>query len=247
MIYIISLRNRRNRELAEMNTIKNKFFSIISHDLKNPVITQYNALQLLTDNVHKWDVNTLSDYSEELFKQSGALVDLLKDLLDWSLIQLGRNTHTPVIFNLVAALRSDIKVIKNMAEHKNITFETRMPQLLVVTADQNMLVTVIRNLLANAVKFTASGGMITLEITEDNGETVISVTDTGIGMSQEHIRNLFRLESAHSHYGTAGEQGSALGLIVCKELLEKHDSKLNVESTEGAGSRFWFEIKELKS
>ena len=244
-VYIIVLRNRRNRALAETNAIKDKFFSIIAHDLKNPVVTQHNALQLLTSNATKWDANTLSDYSEKLFKQSEDLVDLLKNLLNWSLIQSGRNRFQPSMFNLVAALQSDINLIRSMVERKNIAFETLTPKIAIVTADQSMLVTVVRNLLANAVKFTADGGTVTLEITPCLGAAerhTISVTDTGIGMSEEHIRNLFRLESAHSHQGTAGEQGSALGLIVCKELLEKHGSTLYVESTEGVGSRFWFEI-----
>ena len=242
LVYIVILRRRRIRTLAEMNTVKDKFFSIISHDLKNPMVTQRNALQLLTSNMNRWDINTISDYSEKLLKQSDDLVDLLKNLLNWSLIQSGRNAHYPIMFNLVAALQSDINVIRSMAERKSIIFETLTPKTVIVTADQNMLTTVVRNLLANAIKFTAESGKVTLEITEENEKYTVSVTDTGVGMSQTQINNLFRLESARSQPGTAGEQGSALGLIVCKEMLEKHGSTLYVESTEGVGSRFWFTI-----
>ena len=242
LAYIVILRGRRTRALTEMNAIKDKFFSIISHDLKNPVVTQRNALQILTANINKWDANTISGYSEKLLKQSDDMVNLLKNLLNWSLIQSGRNTYYPIMFNLIAALQPDINVIKSMAERKNITFETLTPKIVIVTADQNMLTTVVRNLLVNAVKFTTEGGKITLKITEENEKYTISVTDTGIGMSQAHINDLFRLESAHSHPGTAGEQGSALGLIICKEMIEKHESTLYVESAEGAGSKFWFTL-----
>jgi signal transduction histidine kinase len=133
-----------------------------------------------------------------------------------------------------------------------------------------MLITVVRNLLANAVKFTGNGGTVTLEIAEsaktrmhegtkarmdEEKENLtllqsygltVSISDTGIGMSQEQLNNLFRLESAHSRSGTAGEQGSALGLIVCKELLEKHGSTLQIESEEGKGSKFWFTLNAVQ-
>ena len=254
LILIVIQRTRRNRILAEMNTIKDKFFSIISHDLKNPVIMQHNALQLLADNTGKWDADTLSDYSALLLKSSDELMDLLRNLLDWSLLQRGRKNYNPTMFNLVAALQPEINVIKNMAERKSITFEMPVIDTAIVTADQNMLKTVIRNLLANAVKFTASGGTVTLEIgrkgegEKEKGEEgkengyFISVIDTGIGMSPEQIRNLFRIDTSHFQRGTAGEQGTGLGLIVCKEMLEKHGSRLHIESEEGKGSQFWFTV-----
>ena len=235
---IVVQRTRRNRQLAEMNTIKDKFFSIISHDLKNPVVTQHSTLQLLANNPDQWDANTLSNYFNLMLKSSDNLMNLLKNLLDWSLIQRGRKNYNPAIFNLVAALQPDINIIKSMAEHKNITFETPTTKTAIVTADQNMLKTVIRNLLANAVKFTAPGGTVTLDIVGD----CVSVSDTGIGIPPEHLRNLFRLDAAHSQQGTAGEKGTGLGLIVCKEMLEKHGSALHVESTVGQGSKFWFTI-----
>jgi signal transduction histidine kinase len=138
-------------------------------------------------------------------------------------------------------------MIKTMAAQKNISFEALTPPSAVLTGDQNMLMTVIRNLLTNAVKFTSTGGQITLAITSsDTGaatpRTRISITDTGVGMSETQIRNLFRLDSHNSTKGTANELGSGLGLIVCKEMLEKHGSTLHVESEEGKGCRFWFEV-----
>jgi len=243
LVFVIVIRNRRNRELTEMNAIKDKFFSIISHDLKNPAIAQRDALQLLADYADKWETDTLTDYYNKLLASANGLVDLLKNLLNWAAIQTGREIYRAESFNLVAALQSDINLIKSMAERKNINFETLLPPTAVITADENMLTTVIRNLLANAVKFTAEGGTISLHIEENKEKYNISITDNGIGMNQEQIQNLYRIDRAHSRKGTANERGTGLGLIVCKEMLEKHGSNLHIDSTEGKGSRFWFEMR----
>jgi signal transduction histidine kinase len=133
-------------------------------------------------------------------------------------------------------------IIKSMAERKDIDFEAHTPSSAVITGDENMLVTVVRNLLTNAVKFTGAGGKVSLQITECNSKYIVAVSDTGVGMSPEQLQNLFRIDRQHLRKGTAGEQSSGLGLIVCKEMLEKNGSRLNVESEEGKGSRFWFEI-----
>ncbi|MCL2098132.1 MAG: tetratricopeptide repeat-containing sensor histidine kinase [Bacteroidales bacterium] len=247
LIYIVTLRTRRNRELSEMNAIKDKFFSIISHDLKNPAVAQRDALQILTDNTDKWEVSALLNYHRKLLKSANGLVELLKNLLNWAQIQTGRESYHPLPFDIVAALQPDLGVIKDLAERKNITLETIAPPTAIVTGDENMLLTVVRNLLANAVKFTATDGKIVLNISTGRGVsqyalTTVSITDTGTGMTPEQLQNLFRIDRQHSRKGTAGEQGSGLGLIVCRELLQKHGSTLHVESEEGKGSRFWFEV-----
>jgi len=261
--YLLRLRNRRNRALterndvlAEMNATKDKFFSIISHDLKNPAIAQRDALQLLIKNTGLWDVSTLAKYYEGLLETAEGQVELVYNLLNWAQIQTGRMTFAPATFNLYSRLRSDISIIRKMAENKGITFIADIPEDVNVVGDSNMLAIVIRNLLTNAVKFTPKGGTITLKATpnpseggefslpfgEGRGGACISVSDTGVGMSEEQIRNLFQLDSRNSRRGTADEQGSGLGLIVCKELLEKHGSEFHIESTEGKGSRFEFTI-----
>ena len=129
-----------------------------------------------------------------------------------------------------------------MAERKGIALDALTPPAVFITADENMLVTVVRNLLANAVKFTAAGGKVSLEITETDGKHIVAVSDTGTGMTPEQLQNLFRIDRQQSREGTAGEQGSGLGLIVCREMLQKNGSTLHVESEAGKGSRFWFEV-----
>ena len=242
LVYIIILRTRRNRQLSETHAIKDKFFSIISHDLKNPVIAQRDALQTLVDYRDQLDANTLSEFLRKMLKSAEGLADLLKNLLDWAKIQTDREIFHPVPINLVSVLQSDIEVIKSMAEHKEIAFEIEMSPTAVVTADPNMLVTVIRNLLTNAVKFTTAGGKVSLQINKCNGKYSVTVSDTGIGMTPQHVQNLFRLDRQLLREGTAGEQSSGLGLIVCRDMLHKHGCELRVESEEGKGSKFWFEV-----
>jgi Signal transduction histidine kinase len=241
--YMLRLRSRRNHVLAEMNATKDKFFSIISHDLKNPAVSQRDAIKLLVKNDRLWDADTLSEYYAGLLNSADGQVELLYNLLNWAKIQTGRMTYTPAVFGLTAQLRSDLVLIQNMAENKGITLNISIPEDALITGDINMLITVLRNLLTNAVKFTASGGTVTLSVEPSGGgKYAFIVSDTGVGMSEEQICKLFRLDSTHFDRGTAGEQGSGLGLIVCKELIEKHGNRLRVESEKGKGSRFWFEV-----
>jgi signal transduction histidine kinase len=165
--------------------------------------------------------------------------------------------YKPIDFDLVAALRSDINVVKNMAENKHISFDIYLPETAIITADKNMLTTVIRNMLTNAVKFTGEGGKIELVILSNNDKYTdqdvnndwqndakkwrISVFDSGIGISTTQQQTLFDLNQ-QSTAGTRGERGTGLGLIVCREFLEKHGIRLNVESEVGKGSKFWFEV-----
>ena len=253
--YMLRLRSRRNSALqekteilAEMNATKNKFFSVISHDLKNPAITLRDALQILLTNAHSWDPDTLNKYCIELFKSAENHIELIYSLLNWAQIQTGRLSFTPVSFFLPKLL-PEISIIRKMAENKEISLNISIPEEAVVSCDVNMLLTVVRNLLTNAVKFTPKGGTVQLDVSpcrdamnRVSPKYTISITDTGIGMRKEQITKLFQLDSLHSQKGTNGEEGSGLGLIICKEFLEKHNSTLHIESEVGKGSRVWFEI-----
>jgi len=249
--YMAIARTRRIRLLAELNATKDKFFSIISHDLKNPALSQRDAIQLLLENSRFWDPDLVAKYYAQLLKSANEHVDLLYSLLDWAQIQTGHMAYQPRLFDLVAALKSGVGFIKTMAEEKGVGLEVNMPASALVTADDNMLATVVRNLLINAVKFTAKGGKVRLEVlpcseAEQNCSAAytVSVSDTGVGMSAEQTQNLFRLDRQTSLQGTAGETGVGLGLIVCKEFIERHGSRLHVESQEGKGSRFWFPLSK---
>jgi len=246
--YLLHTRTRRNIILTEMNATKDKFFSIISHDLKNPALAQRDALQMMLDNAESWDVDTLKQYYHGLLQSANGQVNLLYNLLNWAQIQTGRMPFLPTQFDIVAELRkTDISLLNDMAKRKGIDFITDIPEIALITGDMNMLSTVVRNLLANAIKFTNQGGTVTLKITAGTGvlpyaPTRISVSDTGIGMTEEQIQNLFHLTRQISKRGTAGETGAGIGFIVCIELLEKHGVTLHVESKINEGSHFWFEI-----
>ena len=246
--YLLYLRRRRNRELAEINTTKDKFFSIISHDLKNPAVVQRDTLELVVKNAGSWDADRLADFHSELLKSAEEEVELLHNLLSWSQLQTGRISFYPETF-VISELPHNLSLICKMAENKNITLNVAIPENALVTGDRKMLDTVIRNLLTNAVKFTPTGGTVKLEVSpcrdainRVSTKYTISVTDTGIGIPHEELQKIFRIDSRHSRCGTTGETGTGLGLIVCFELLEKHGTVLQVESEEGKGSRFWFEI-----
>ena len=241
--YMLRLRTRRNRALAELNATKDKFLSIISHDLKNPALAQRDAIRLLVKNTDMWNKDELTNYCHNLLKSADEEVELLYSLLSWAQIQTEGISFSPITFDLPMHLRADISLIRNMAESKKITLTEYIPNHASVTGDINMLVTVIRNLLTNAVKFTPVGGQVFLTIeTSANGKNTVTVSDTGIGMTPEEIGNLFCVDNLPSRKGTIGEQGTGLGLIICKELLKKHGTTLYIESEEGKGSRFWFEI-----
>ena len=242
--YMLTLRNKRNRMLAEMNTTKDKFFSIISHDLKNPAIAQRNALQLLIDHRGSWDADSLTQYYAELLKSADRQLELLYNLLNWAQVQTGRMPYIPTAFDFSEALYSEIALIRNMTQRKGIKLIVQIPEETIVTGDRNMLSTVVRNLLNNAVKFTSVNGEVSLNISSDNDGYTVTISDTGVGMSEEQLQNLYRIGHRQTKTGTAGEQGSGLGLIVCKELLVKHGSRLQVESTQEKGTRFWFTINQ---
>jgi len=268
LLYMLYMRNRRNRALkensetlAEMNATKDKFFSIISHDLKNPTIAQRDAIRMLVKNVNKWDKGTLQNFCCNLLQSAESEVALLHNLLNWAQLQNNRMAFQPGPFDLAFAIHADLEIIGKIANDKDIEFVRQIPEQVFVTADENMITIVIRNLLANAVKFTDTGGIVRLDISpyEErelnesqirqkkrgqmiSGKYIISITDTGVGISEEEMQTLMRYNNHHTKLGTAGETGTGFGLIVCKEMLEKHGTLLQIESEKGKGSRFWFEI-----
>jgi signal transduction histidine kinase len=251
--YMLALRIRRNRALvernealAEINITKDKFFTIISHDLKTPAVAQRDALRVLVDHAPSWDAKRLANYHAELLRVAEEQAELIYNLLGWGQLQTGRIVFSPVMFNLSLRLRSDIGLLRDMANYKGISLTAELPDNVLVMGDVNMLSTVVRNLLSNAVKFTAAGGAVTLSVSPvspNSPKFIVSVSDTGIGMDVEGFRDLKGVcNTPLPRRGTAGEQGMGLGLVVCKEFLGLYGSVLHVESLEGVGSRFWFEI-----
>lgn len=226
----------RTADLEKANATKDKFFSIIAHDLKN----SFNGL-LGYSNILLTDFDTFAD--DEKIKIISAIKQvsentykLLQNLLDWARVQTGLISYNPEELMLTILLQDEIGVQKRLAEQKNISMSLQTDDTIKVLADQNMVSTVIRNLVSNAVKYTKSGGKIRIKLVKDDQMALISVKDTGIGMSQENVDKLFKVNETYKTYGTNLEEGTGLGLILCKEFIEKNHGTIEVESRVDEGT-----------
>jgi len=234
--------NRQNIELQELNATKDKFFSIISHDLKGPLNSLTSFSSLLINHTESLSKEEIKMFAKDFDKSLKNLFSLLENLLEWSRSQTGNIEFTPESFDLGWLLLENMDLLKAQAQQKRITLINANEHSVFVRAHKNSISTVIRNLISNAVKFTPEDGRITLDLHQNGKDVIVSVTDTGVGMSEDIINKLFRIDSKHSTKGTANEKGTGLGLILCKEFVEKNGGRIWVKSTEGEGSVFNFSL-----
>lgn len=234
-----------NAELSQANATKDRFFSIIAHDLKNPFNTLLTYSETLLENYDNLDEEKRRRGIATLKANSERGYNLLLDLLNWARSQSGSMEINLGPVHVSALARENIEILAERAEQKGISLEMNVPEACHVYGDHNMVNTVIRNLMTNAVKFTAEGGLVTLESNERDGQVEIAVVDTGIGISPENQAKLFRLDTFYRTTGTDRERGTGLGLILCKEFVEKLGGRIWVESEEGKGSRFAFTLPVL--
>jgi signal transduction histidine kinase len=229
-------------ELTALNATKDKFFSIIAHDLKSPFnhllglseIIQQMAMRSEEEEIHKM-ANMINDSAKK-----GR--DLLENLLHWSRAQTGSITFEPNIIDLREVCADIIQFSGQIAKEKSIDIENKVKAKTFCEVDTNMLQTVVRNLLNNAIKFTQVGGKVTISARKLNDMIEVTVKDNGIGIADEHLERLFKIEENPSTIGTREEKGSGLGLILCKEFIERHKGKIWAESTLGDGSEFKFTV-----
>ena len=234
--------NFQNLELQELNATKDKFFSIISHDLKGPLNSLTSFSGLLINHANSLSKEEIQMLAKDLDKSLKNLFALLENLLEWSRSQTGKIDFKPESLNLTKVLEENSQLLRNQALNKKITIGTLVNTEVLAYADHNSIQTVVRNLISNAIKFTPEQGTITLNVQRKEHEVVVSVADTGVGMSEPVIQKLFRIDAKHSTKGTAEEKGTGLGLILCKEFVEKNGGRIWVESTEGKGSVFYFTV-----
>ncbi len=232
-------------ELLRINTEKDKFFSIIAHDLRSPFNGFLGLTEIMVEGLPGMTRDEIHQMAVLMRKSATNLFSLLGNLLEWSRMQRGLTDFTPSSFLLMSKISESMMLVKDAADKKEILISYAVPKDLMVFADANMLGGILRNLVTNAVKFTRKGGFIIISARSVPGNSVeISVSDTGIGMSKELIDNLFHLDVNTGRKGTQGEYSTGLGLLICKDFIEKSGGKLDIESEEGKGSVFRFTIPE---
>jgi len=230
----------QNSNLKELNATKDKFFRIIGHDLKSVFNQLLGFSSLLYDSNADCSQEEVKEISLMLNKSAKNAFKLLENLLDWARSQSGALTFNPEEVNLSKIIEESISFLREIVNNKSINLNVEEKKEIVLKADKNMISTILRNLISNAIKFTNEGGEITVKSKLLNNEVEVSVIDTGVGISEEDISRLFRLDVHHVTLGTDNETGTGLGLILCKEFIEKHNGKIWVESDLGKGSKFSF-------
>ncbi len=237
----ITERKHYEEQLKEANASKDKFFSIVAHDLKNPFNALLGASDALNEGIDDFDAEEIKDLSNMVNKSAKNAYALLENLLEWSRSQLGRIKFEPVDLNLRDIVHESLMAVESQAHNKKIKLVNNTGSVYVY-ADPNLLKTIIRNLLSNAIKYTNNSGTVTIGSKQMDGYMEISVTDTGVGIPSETIEKLFRIDAKSSTPGTAKETGTGLGLILCREFIEKHGGKIWVESEVGKGTIFTFTL-----
>lgn len=236
---------QKSKELSKSNAEKDKFFSIIAHDLRSPFNGFLGLTQIMAEELHSLTMTEVQDIAADMSKSANNLYRLLENLLKWAQIQQGMISFNPEVIQLDLVVGESIDMIQESANNKDIELVTDIPADLVAFADKNMLQSIVRNLASNAVKFTPKGGKIYLSAKTSGNQCIeIAIQDSGIGMDQSLIDNLFRIDVKTSRLGTESEPSTGLGLLLCKEFVEKQGGEIWAESQEGNGSTFYITIPD---
>ena len=224
--------------LKELNATKDKLFSIIGHDLKGPLNNILGFSELIEEGYDKHSPEDIRHYNKLIYRLSLTVSELLENLLTWSRAQRQKISVTPQNIALSYIIAKCFSVLEQNAIKKQIRLKNSVPPETIIFADEEMITTVIRNLISNAIKFTNRGGTITISTKNKNKRVLIEISDTGIGISEHQLSHLFEPDENHTNLGTEGEKGTGLGLIICKDFIEKNNGKLSVSSKPGQGSVF---------
>ncbi len=228
--------------LREVNANKDKFFSIVAHDLKSPFVGLLGITEMLDTDYDEFEEKEKRELIRSLYEISKNTFELLEGLLEWARAKQGRMDYNPEMFNLFQLTDSLANLLRANTFKKEIALHNSVDVNAMVYGDREMISTVLRNLLANAIKFTPHHGIINISAEIENNLMKVSVRDSGIGISQENIEKLFRIDVNHTTLGTNNEKGTGLGLILCQELIEKHGTNIWVESELDKGSQFIFTL-----
>ncbi len=233
----------KNLALEQLNKEKDRFFSIIAHDLKNPVSSFLLTMNMINESYDSFTAEELKVMFGLMKESSDSLYALLENLLEWSRSQRGAIKFMPAETDMKYLVEMATSPLKNQAFQKEVEIINTIPENYKIVIDPNLITTVIRNLVSNAIKFTPAGGKITLGIREEDAESVtFYVADTGVGISEENMKKLFRIDEQVTTLGTNKEKGTGLGLILCAEFVRKHFGKIWVESKIGEGTTFFVKL-----
>ncbi|MCU7497398.1 MAG: PAS domain S-box protein [Ignavibacteria bacterium] len=228
--------------LKELNARKDKFFSILAHDLRSPFTGLLGMSQYMAECHDLILKDEMKELSEAVYASAKKVYGLLNNLLEWSRLQMGKVEYMPSRTNLSEIADEIVELQMPNARSKEISLKNEISPEVLVYADQNMVATIFRNLISNAIKFTGCGGSVSLRVEKRESNVVVKISDTGIGMSEEIKANIFRIDTKHTTKGTAGEEGTGLGLVLCQELIEKNMGELSLESQPGKGTEFAFTL-----
>ncbi|MFO7864877.1 MAG: hybrid sensor histidine kinase/response regulator [Salinivirgaceae bacterium] len=237
----------QRKELLVTNQAKDRLFSIIGHDLKNPMGNIYGFLKLLSEGYDSFSDEKKKQYIGFLLESSKQNLKLLEELLEWSRTQTNSKPFQPEQFDLAHLVDEVVISMQKIANKKSIRITKKINYYSTVYADSNMIKTVLRNLIGNAIKFTEPEGNVKISITKNDEDerVVVSIEDSGVGIPEKNIDKLFNIEHHISTNGTDDEKGTGLGLILCKEFINKHNEKIWVESEINKGSTFSFTLNEV--
>lgn len=233
----------KNEELLKLNSEKDRFFSIISHDLRSPLSSFLCLTKIFAEELPEMKQEEIQEIANSLRESAISVFSLIEDLLEWSRMQRGLIEFKPEPVPLFDVISKSVESLSEIASLKNQKIQLQVPEDLFVKVDLTMLESTLRNLLSNAIKFSFRGGqiLITARLTQNNFVET-SITDNGIGISSDLISKLFRIDRQTGRNGTEGEPSTGLGLLLCKEFVEKNGGNIRVESIEGKGSTFSFTL-----
>lgn len=229
-------------QLRTLNAGKDKFFSILAHDVKDPLQHFLSFGKLLEQMLETGEIAKLQTLAGHFRKGAKNLLTLVENLLTWAQLQQGALQPWPQAIALRSFADRNVKLLQSQADQKQITLTNGIPEDWLVTVDVTMIDAVVRNVLANAIKFTNAGGTVMLSATQDAQVVTVTVADTGIGMTPDYLAQLFRIDAKNQRDGTAGEKGTGLGLILCQEFVRKNGGNIWVESAVGAGTTVRFTL-----
>jgi signal transduction histidine kinase len=233
---------QRTNKLVEIVSTNGKFLSIIAHDLRSPFSSIIGILELLKMSLKEFNKNEIEEYVDIVYKSANNTLVLLDNLLIWAVSQNKEKNFKPVKINLYELLIEEIENLKTLASQKQIALNHLIKPDMNVTADLQMVKTILRNLISNAIKYTNVNGEIVINACELKKFVEVTVKDNGIGISDENMRKLFKIDAFHSTPGTHDEKGTGLGLLLCKEFVELHGGSIRIESESGKGSIFSFTL-----